>query len=453
MKIPKIIRVSDFVLFSATIACFGSVLFGFNSAVISGAQLFLKDEFSLSSWKIGFLVSNLVLGAAIGAAIGGEFADKYGRKTTLLITSMIFIVGTFVIVLSEIFYQILIGRFIQGIGVGIVSVIVPLYLSEISPLQYRRTIVSLNQLAIVLGLLISYIVDYFYSSEGLWRMMFASGFVPAVALFLGLFFVPESPRWLIFQGKKGLARKVLKEFKLKNKEKEFFIDFPKSTKDLKKEISYLKLLDSKNKYAFIVGIGISLIQQITGINIVIYYAPKIFQLSCFFDNTYAILATIGLGIVMLVMTVISLFFVDKLGRKKLLLIGVRGMVISMFILGTCFIIPFSKSLSVFMVMTYVAFYAISLGPITWLLLSEIFPQEIRGKAMSIAALMGWLGNFMVTLIFLPLLGAIGATTTFYMFALIGLGSYFFIKKYIPETKNKSFEEIQNFWKEKTAIYS
>ncbi|KPK32429.1 MAG: hypothetical protein AMS24_04270 [Chlamydiae bacterium SM23_39] len=390
---------------------FGSFLFGFNTAVISGALLYITDEFHLNFFQEGLLVSILILGAVFGAFIGGILADKFGRRLTLFFVSILFLLGT-TLVIGKIFLFFLFGRFIQGIGVGIVSSVVPLYISEISPIKYRGALVSLNQLAIVLGVCISYLVDYFLLD---WRMMLGFAYIPSLFLFLGLFFIKETSAFL-------------------EKKKKKFLD--------KKEVFFKK----ENKKALFVGIGISVIQQITGINVVIYYAPKIFKLVKSFDHSQAIFIAVILGIVQFVMTIFSLFLIDRVGRRKLLLFGSLGMAISMFFLGFAIELGIGANIIILSLISYISFFAISLGPIAWLLIAEIFPLSIRGRAVGIAALSNWGANYLVSFSFLPLMGLLGAGKTFFLFSLISVFSFYFIKKRVPETKNRSFEDIQEFWK-------
>jgi sugar porter (SP) family MFS transporter len=419
-------------LFSIFVVALASFLFGFNTAIISGALLYITDEFHLTLLKQGILVSSIILGAIMGSFTGGSLADILGRKTSLFITALIFLIGTTFIYFTNEFSLIVVGRFIQGIGVGFASLLAPLYLSEISPIKYRGAIVSINQFSIVLGVVIAYLINYSYTD---WRDMFAFAFLPSSLLFLGIFFISETPSFLMGRGKIKKAEKV--NFLLKREEK--------ILEEKRKKISFKHLLSYENKNFFIVGIGISVIQQITGINIVIYYAPKIFKMANSLNHSKAILATLSIGVVKLIFTAFSIFLVDRMGRRKLLLIGILGMAASMFFLGIYFIIP-KFLIGVFSITAYVCFFAISLGPITWLLISEIFPLSIRGKAMGIAAFFNWGFNYLIALSFLPLMHLFGSSNTFFLFSLIAIFSYFFVKKMVPETKNKSFLEIQKFFK-------
>jgi sugar porter (SP) family MFS transporter len=419
-------------LFSVFVVALASFLFGFNTAIISGALLYITDEFHLTILNQGILVSSIILGAILSALIGGTLADILGRKISLFITALIFLVGTTLIYFTDEFSLIVVGRFIQGMGVGFSSILAPLYFSEISPIKYRGAVVSINQLSIVLGVVIAYLINYSYVD---WRDMFAFAFLPSILLFFGLFFISETPSFLMIKGKIKKAEKVNSLLK----REEGILE------EKKKKISFKHLINSENKNFFIVGIGISIIQQITGINVVVYYAPKIFKMANSLNHSKAILATLSIGIVKLIFTIFAIFLVDRVGRRKLLLIGILGMAASMFFLGIYFIIP-KFFIGVFSITAYVCFFAISLGPIAWLLISEIFPLSIRGKAMGIAAFFNWGFNYLIALSFLPLMHFLGSSNIFFLFSLVAILSYFFIKRKVPETKNKSFLEIQKFFK-------
>lgn len=398
--------ISKRVVFYISIAVMGSFLFGFNTAVISGALLYISDQFELHFFKQAILVSSILIGALFGSVLGGSLSDSIGRKKTFFLTSFIFFVGTFFVSSFASYNLILLGRIVQGLAVGIVSMLVPLYLSEISPTEKRGQIVSLNQLFIVLGVFSSYIVNYFISD---WQMMFRISFIPNIILFLGLFFLPETSSFLN-RKREGIS---------------------------KNSDGRAKLFKKEHKKPFVIGIGISVIQQVTGINIILYYAPKIFQQSHSMDHESAIFQSIFIGFFMLVATILSLFFVDRMGRRKLLLTSSFGMVVSLLFLA------FFQGRASFFAIAYVIFFAIGLGPVTWLLISEIFPVSIRGRAVGVATLSNWASNYMVAILFLPLFNLFGSKNTFLLIAIITSLSYIFIKKMVPETKNKTFLEIEN----------
>lgn len=429
----------------ALIAAIGGLLFGFNTSIISGALLFLERDFGLSTFQKEQVVSVLLIGAVFGAFFGGFIADHFGRKKTLLFTSFLFIIGT--ICLSEAmgFDSLLVGRAILGVAIGIASMAVPLYIAEISPPQSRGALVSLNQLLITFGILLAYGVSFYYASKSDWRDMFLFGIFPAILQGIGLFFIPESPSWLIGKGRVAQAEKILHKIQVSSA-KEHLVRAKKKEDEPSKK-SWHELLKPAVRKPFFVGIGVSVFQQITGINTVIYYAPQIFQIAGYSTAEKAIQATLIVGIVNVVMTLIALWLIDRLGRRPLMIGGLIGMAASLAILGFSF---FGTSVAVEAaalgsLIVYVSFFALSLGPCAWLIISEIFPQGIRGRAMGIAVFSNWLSNYVVSLSFLSLLEWLGSGQTFLLYAAICLLGLWFVYKMVPETRGKTLEAIQKFW--------
>lgn len=441
--------ITPFTVFVSIIAAFGGLLFGYNTSVISGALLFISEQYHLTTLQEELVVSTILIGALIGAMIGGTLTDKFGRKRTIFMTVLLFFIGTFFLIFANSFWNFITGRFLLGLAIGVVSVASPLYIAEMSPPKRRGALVSFNQLAITIGILFAYIVDYGYSINGEWRWMFGFALVPTILLFLGLFLIPETPSWLSTHGKLAKAKKVMDRIKPNRGEEEANLEGKKS-EESKGRIS--DVFSKAMRPAFATGIGISIFQQIVGINVVIYYAPKIFQLAGFVSNRSAIFATIGIGVINVIMTVVSLWLIDLLGRKPLLLIGLVGMTFSLLFLGFAFHVETQElgMSAVISLMCYVAFFAISLGLVTWVIISEIFPLKIRGVAMGIAVFASWTANYIVSLTFLNLLNDLGSAGTFWMYAGICILGIFFVVWKVPETRNKSFEEIQNFWLKKSS---
>lgn len=438
-------KFTPFSFIVSLIAALGGLLFGFNTSVISGALLFLQRDFNLSTVEQEIIVSILLVGALVGAFLGGFIADFFGRKKTLIFTVVLFIIGT--IFLSEAvgFDSLLIGRLILGFAIGITSMAVPLYIAEISPPQSRGALVSLNQLLVTVGILLAYAVSLYYAEKSDWRDMFLFGIFPAILQGIGLFFIPESPSWLLEQGKSARAEKILHRIRIAPAETK--LAKAKKKEDGPSKTSWKELLKPSIRKSFLVGIGVSVFQQITGINTVIYYAPKIFQLAGYSTAQQAIQATLIVGGVNVFMTVLSLWLIDRLGRRLLMLGGLVGMTASLAILGFSFS---STSLEIEAaalggLIVYVAFFAVSLGPCAWLIISEIFPQGIRGRAMGIAVFANWLCNYIVSLTFLSMLEVLGNGQTFWLYAAICLLGLWFVYKMVPETKGKTLDEIQNFW--------
>lgn len=437
---------SFYSLFVACIAALGGLLFGYNTSVISGALLFISQDFDLSTFQQELVVSTVLIGCVIGAFGGGFLADHLGRKKTLFATLILFFLGIFILSDSVGFDTLLLGRFITGIAIGIASLAVPLYIAEIAPHERRGALVSLNQLMITIGILVAYLVSYRLADNNDWRDMFAFAYFPAAVQFVGLFFIPESPSWLLGQNRHADAEKVFRK-----------MDLPLSDQQAARgengtgpasKTNWRELFAHRYRRSFLVGVGISVFQQITGINTVIYYAPKIFQLAGYQTAQTAIFATILVGIVNVAMTVISLWLIDRLGRRPLLIGGLMGMAAALALLGFSFLGGAADvgAIAVAGLMIYVAFFAISLGPVAWLIISEIYPLGIRGRAMGIATLANWVSNYIVSLTFLTLIEVLGTGYTFWLYTIICLIGLWFVLKMVPETKGKTLEQIQNFWR-------
>jgi MFS transporter, SP family, galactose:H+ symporter len=436
-------RCSAFLLFAVVISAFGGFLFGYHTGIISGALIFLTSSFHLSIVDQGMVVSIILIGALIGSLVAGVLADRIGRKWTIAITSVLFIGGAAAISLSESYTVLLLGRFISGLGVGVISVAGPLYLAEVSPPHYRGAFVACYQLAITIGILVSFLINYVYASSADWRWMFAIGIFPALFQGLAIFFLPETPAWLFKHGFESRGIKALKRLR-NDKEWTRQIEAMKVSASPHKKGVWKALFSPKLRYVVIIGFCLSVFQQITGINTVIYYTPKIFQMAGFASATGAILATLGIGAINVLVTIFSTWLLDKAGRRILLLIGAGGMTLCLAFLSLSFYLHSSMIdiIAVISLMGYVAFFAIGLGPVTWVILSEIYPLKVRGKAMTIAIFGNWLFNYLVSLTFLDLIGKLGSQGTFLLYAAISAVAFWFIFRFIPETKGKSLEEIE-----------
>lgn len=339
------------------------------------------------------------------------------------------------------------GRISIGIAIGIASFIAPLYISEIAPPEKRGRLVSMNQIALTGGIVISYLVDFALSGIRGWRWMFGLAAVPAILLGAGMLFLPESPRWLVNRGRIDEAQKAMGWIK-ESKQIEFEIKTIEKGLNLQKGVLN-ELFGPSIRPALIIGAGLAILQQITGINTVIYYAPIIFESAGFASTSSSILAAVGVGAVNLGMTVVAMLLLDRIGRRPLLLGGIAGMVLSLGTLGLAFTLPDHKALSwisLISLVIYVGSFAIGLGPVFWLLISEIYPLKIRGSAMGVATLANWSANLLVAITFITLLQRLGDTMTFWLYGLIGVASWFFAYFLVPETKGKSLEEIEALWK-------
>src|SRR5215207_3459493 len=414
-----------FVNIAAAITATGGLLFGYDTGVISGALLFIRQDFApLSPFVEGIIVSTLLVGAVVGAISGGPLSDRFGRRPAALLAAVIFGLGALAVAPSVAF--IVFGRFLLGLGVGLASMIVPLYIAEIAPAARRGALVSLNQLMITIGILVSYIVGVIFTPIEGWRYMFGVALIPALILGIGMFRLPESPRWLFNVGQTDKARAVLgrsrsqEEVDLELQEME---EIRRAEEEQERgRVGYAELLSPFVRPALIIGLGLAIFQQVTGINTVIYYAPTILQ-GVGFSEGGAIAATaLGVGVVNVGFTILAVRIIDRAGRRPLLIIGLIGMVVSLALLGVVFATGGAGGaaglLATVCLGLYIASFAISLGPVFWLMISEIYPLNIRGKAMSVASLANWGSNFLVSLTFLLLISAFGQTGTFWLYAVI-----------------------------------
>jgi len=433
------------IIFVSLVAALSGFLFGYHTGIISGALLFITEQFHLTIIEQGLVVSIILIGGVAGALFGGVLADYLGRKRTLLLTVALFFIATFYLYDAQSFAMIMIGRSIAGLAIGIGSVTAPLYIAEVAPKTHRGALVSLNQLMITLGILAAFCISYAYAGSSDWRDMFTVGLIPAALQLLGLFFIPESPAWLISQGKIAAAEKSLHRLEMDQSQAHYTEGEIKQ--DHPQNKSFAALLNPSVRLAFLIGIGVSVFQQITGINTVIYYAPHIFQLAGFASAKSAIYATTWIGILNVLMTLVGLWLVDKAGRRRLLLISLCGMAVSLAVLGTAFVAFAAEAGAVAIVslLVYIASFAIGLGMVPWLIISEIYPLGIRGRAMGVAIFANWLANYVVALTFLPLIQAIGIGGTYLFFTVICLLGIWFSWKKVPETRGKTFDEIQQFW--------
>jgi len=448
------------------VATLGGLLFGYDTAVISGAVDSLKTVFhlneatfgSMATFYHGATVSSALIGCIIGSAVSGIFAEKMGRKNSLLFAAVMFFLSALGASYPEFFFfqkgdgsvPVLIAfnlyRVIGGIGVGLASAISPMYIAEIAPAEIRGKLVSWNQFAIIFGMLIVYFVNYFITKGQAqewidatgWRYMFASNAVPAAIFGILLFFVPETPRHLALVGQEEKALYVLGKINGSNKAKEILQDIKDSAHEkVEKVLAYgWKVL--------IIGILLSIFQQAVGINVVLYYAPTIFK-GLGFGTSAAMYQTVIMGFINIIFTLVAIFTVDKFGRKPLLIIGSVGMAIGMFAIG---LLAYSHIIGVstlIFIVIYSASFMMSWGPITWVLISEIFPNTIRGKAIAIAVAAQWISNFIVSASF-PALQAVSMTFTYWLYGVMSILSAIFVWKMVPETKGKTLENMTKLWR-------
>jgi SP family galactose:H+ symporter-like MFS transporter len=434
---------SRFVVLAAVVAAIGGALFGYDTGVISGAILFIKPAFGLGTSQVELVVSAVLLGATVGAIASARVSDKVGRRAVLLAAATSFAIGAIGSALAPDPIVLVLARLLVGVAIGVASYAVPLYISELSPANARGWLVSLNQLAITLGIVFSYGVDYAFSGVGAWRWMLGIAVVPAVLLFVGVALLPETPRWLVRNGQLLEARRVLLRLRPADAVERELSEI-EATARLRSG-SWAELLSRPMRVVLVVGIGLAIFQQVTGINTVIYYAPTIMQLAGVPTASGAILATLGIGIVNVLMTVVAMLLLDRVGRRPLLLGGMALMAVALFALGLAFALPglisSLSSVAVAFLMLYVGAFAISLGPIFWLLISEIYPLRLRGLAAGVATMANWGSNLLVALTFLSLIEGLGTAMTFWLYGSVTLAAIVFAYKLVPETKGHSLEEL------------
>lgn len=430
---------NGYILGISFISALGGYLFGFDFAVISGALPFLQKQFGLDAYWEGFATGSLAIGAMIGCLIAGSVSDTHGRKKGLLVAAAIFTISSFAMALSggRIFF--IISRCMAGVGVGMASMLSPMYISEISPAHLRGRMVAINQLTIVIGILITNIVNYSLRNYGddAWRWMFGLGAIPSGLFFLGALRLPESPRWLVKAGQHDKADKILAKIGGPEFARQSLQSIQQSLVGTTK-LNYSALLQKAILPAVIVGIGLAVFQQLCGINVVFNYTPRIFE-SIGASQDDQLLQTVFIGAVNLVFTLLAMLLVDKLGRKPLMLIGAAGLTI-LYIVVVNMLAAGSPNVSWFL-LTAIGTYAMTLAPVTWVLIAEIFPNKVRGAATSVAVISLWLAYFILVFTF-PILFNWLQDTTFYIYSGVCLLGLIFVWLKVKETKGKTLEELE-----------
>src|SRR5215218_1383491 len=432
-----------FVYVVASVAALGGLLFGYDTGVISGALLFIGKDFELNAFLEGFIVSSLLLGAMVGAGVSGSLSDRLGRRTIILAAATIFAIGAIGAGLSPNVGVLIFFRFFLGLGVGSASALVPSYISESAPTDVRGSLSSLFQLAITLGILIAYLVNAAFATVGSWRWPVGLAFVPALILLIGMYFLPETPRWLVSKGREDEARRVLGRTRSDEEVEQELQEIRQAEEEEGAQAGYRELLAPWVRPMLVVGIGLAVFQQLVGINTVIYYAPTIIK-STGLADVASLLATVGIGVVNVVMTIVAIAVIDRVGRKPLLLVGLAGMTVSLGIIGAAFLFSGLSGIISWVTLAglvlYIASFAVSFGPVLWVMLPEIFPLKARGTGVS--ALSNWGANFVVAQAFLPLVALIGRSAVFWILAVICIVAALFIQFLVPETKGRSLKQIE-----------
>lgn len=432
-----------FILIVSIVAALGGLLFGFDTAIISGTIPYIQPYFNLNGTQLGWAVSCILIGCAMGALFAGTMAENLGRKYVLVVCALLFVVSGIGAGLSQHLFVFVLFRIIGGLGVGAAAIVSPMYIAEIAPASWRGKLVSLYQLAIVSGILLAYFSNYALSDlgENNWRWMFASQVLPA-GLFLGmLFLLPETPRWLIKKGRDEEAHTVLSKVAGEEFSTYEILEIKKSFQNESKN-KFSELFAKKHLPILYVGVLIAVFQQITGINAILYYAPVIFK-ETGLDTSDSLLQTIGIGAINVLSTFIAIGFVDKVGRKTFLLVGSLLMGMALVSVALCFRYQyFENYLVLISLLIYVSAFGCTLGAVTWVYLSEIFPNRIRGLAMSLATLALWLADFLVTYTFPILAEKLGTSSTLFTYAICCGVAFLYILLKVPETSGKSLEEIE-----------
>ncbi|KFE41507.1 sugar porter family MFS transporter [Staphylococcus agnetis] len=424
------------------IGALGGLLYGYDMGVISGALLYLQNDIPLTPTLQGVVVSSMLFGAIFGSGFSGPLSEKLGRRRLVFIISIIFIVGTLVLAFAPTVEIVVLGRFIIGLAVGGSTAIVPVYLSELAPTDARGSLSSLNQLMITIGILSSFLVNYALAPFEAWRWMLGLAVVPSLILMIGVIFMPESPRWLLEKRGEKAARDVMK------------LTYPEHEIDL--EIANMKKINAISESTWevlkspwlrttiIIGSIFALLQQLIGINAIIHYAPTIFHKAGLGDSA-SILSTVGIGVVNVSVTIVAILIIDKIDRKKLLMIGNLGMVgslLAMSILISLLGVNATVWIIIICLALFIVFFGISWGPVLWVMLPELFPMRARGAATGIAALVLSIGSLLVAYLFPIISDILSVQEVFLIFAVMGVIAFFFVMKFLPETRGRSLEQIE-----------
>lgn len=451
------------VVFLAIVAAIGGILFGYDTAVISGTTEIVKNQFQLNTIAEGWYVGCALIGSILGVMIAGMMSDYLGRKKTMLISALLFSISAIGCAVCSDFNQLVIFRIVGGFGIGIVSIVSPIYISEIAPAQKRGMLVSLYQLAITIGFLMAYLINYFVLKDAdvnstatdLWTRIFNSEYwrgmlgyetLPDLLFLLVIFFIPESPRWLITKHKDGKAKKILSGIFTSEDEVTAQIKQTKASIAGETKSEWKTLLEPGIFKAVLIGCAIAILGQFMGVNAVLYYGPKIFS-DAGLSSEGSMFSTVLVGVVNMLTTVIALLIIDKVGRKQLVWWGVGGMIVCLLMIGLYFCFP--QSLPTGFLLTFFLLYvfctAISISAVVFVLLSEMYPNRVRGLAMSIAGLALWIGTYLIGQLTPWMLETLSPSGTFFLFAAMCVPYLLIMWKCVPETTGKTLEEIESFW--------
>jgi SP family galactose:H+ symporter-like MFS transporter len=456
--------VTPWLMVVLAVILFSGGLFGYDQGVISGALHGIKATFSLSALLVEVVTSWVTLGALFGALAGGELADLIGRKRTVLIAGAMFTLGALVQALAPDTVILVAGRLIVGAGVGVAAVAAPLYAAELAPTTLRGRFVSAYQLAITLGIFVAYLVDGWLTKSDAWRWMLGASAVPGLLLFVVALVAPESPRWLMKMGRRSDAAAQLQKIRPGVDFKARLDAIEVSLRHDAGRASWAEVFHQEWRRPLLIGVGLAVFQQVTGINAIIYYADQIFASAGFVSQSaQTTVTTWAIGGVNVLATLIAIAFIDRLGRRKLLLAGLLGMGISLGVVGIAFrfidAAPAGSDaagpsgagiMTLVALVAFIICFAFSMGPVVWTVINEIFPGRVRGRAVAVATAANWGSAFMVSQGFLSLIGAIGNSLTFWLFALFCGVGWIWVYRVVPETKGQSLEQIQQLWDGKAS---
>ena len=455
-----------YLVFLSVVAALGGFLFGYDTAVISGTIAQVTEQFRLDALQQGWYVGCALVGSIIGVLFAGILSDKFGRKFTMILSAILFSTSAIGCAVSVDFNQLVVYRIIGGVGIGVVSIISPLYISELAVAQYRGRLVSLYQLAVTIGFLGAYLVNYQllgYSTSNpdivtgwwslifvteVWRGMLGMEILPALLFFIIIFFIPESPRWLILKGREEKATNILERIYTSSKDALFQLAETKSVLSSESKSEWKLLLQPGIRKAVIIGVCIAVLGQFMGVNAVLYYGPSIFE-NAGLSGGDSLFYQVLVGLVNTLTTVLALVIIDKIGRKKLVYYGVSGMVISLILIATYFIYGESWGISSIFLLVFFLFYvfccAVSICAVVFVLLSEMYPTRVRGFAMSIAGFALWIGTYLIGQLTPWMLQNLTPAGTFILFAIMCVPYMLIVWKLVPETTGKSLEEIERYW--------
>ncbi|WP_150468197.1 sugar porter family MFS transporter [Francisella sp. SYW-9] len=435
-----------YVIIIVAVAAIGGLLFGFDTSIIAGATPFVQKEFSAEHWQLELVVSFCVLGAFFGALVSGYFTDKFGRKKAMIATSLLFVIGTLIAALAPNIETLIFGRFILGAAIGIASFAAPLFIAEVAPASKRGSLVLWNGAFLTGGQVIAFLVDYYFTSSGSWRAMVATGLIPAVLLFIGMCFMPYSPKWLFSKGKKSEAYETLSKIRETEHDVSEELTAIKNNLENSSRLKFSAIFNKTVRPVLYIGLALGIFQQFFGINTVMYYGPYIMSNIGFQGDEMKMLMTLSLGLVNFIATIVTIIYIDRLGRRKFLLIGSAMAALSLF--SMIYLLHNVSNgataiLALVCLLVYIVGYCISVGSLFWLIISEIFPLNVRASAMSFVASIQWLANFVVAATFLTILTSLGISFTFGIYACIAALAFVVTYFFVPETKGAHLETIEN----------